>query len=342
MADDKRNEFAQKALITGGAGFIGSHLAEALLERGDQVTIIDDLSTGRFENIAHLVGNPRFRFAIDSIANEMVLDRLASECNVIYHLAAAVGVMLIVDHPVRTIETNINGTEAVLKAALRYKAKVLIASSSEVYGKGNRVPFREDDDVVLGPTNRSRWAYAASKMIDEFLALAYNREKGLPVIILRLFNTVGPRQTGEYGMVIPRFIRQALNNETLTVFGDGKQTRCFLHVGDAVEAILALANCSQAIGQVFNVGSTEEVTISELARLVLEEVHRRKNCGKISTYDSKIQYIPYEEAYAVGFEDMHRRVPDISKIRLYTGWQPKRKLKETLREMIGGNTLASA
>ena len=212
-----------RALITGGAGFIGSHLAETLLARGHQVTVIDDLSTGRFENIGHLVAHPRFRFAIDSITNPLVMDRLASECDVIFHLAAAVGVMLIVDKPVHTIETNVMGTEAVLKAALRYRAKVLIASTSEVYGKGNQSPFNEDDDIVLGPTSRSRWAYAASKMVDEFLALAYHREKKLPVVIFRLFNTVGPRQTGQYGMVIPRFVGQALQGEAITVYGDGGQ-----------------------------------------------------------------------------------------------------------------------
>ncbi|HEX7975893.1 MAG TPA: NAD-dependent epimerase/dehydratase family protein, partial [Anaerolineales bacterium] len=242
-----------RVLITGGAGFIGSHLAEAMLERGRGVTVIDDLSTGRFENIAHLVGHPDFRFAIDSITNEAVMDRLASECDVIFHLAAAVGVMLIVEQPVHTIETNVMGTEAVLRAALRYRAKVLIASTSEVYGKGNHLPFREDDDVVLGPTSRSRWSYAASKMVDEFLGLAYHREKGLPVVVFRLFNTVGPRQTGRYGMVIPRFVQQALRGDPLTVYGDGEQSRCFLHVHDAVEAILALADCSQAVGQVFNI-----------------------------------------------------------------------------------------
>src|SRR3990172_6657866 len=258
-----------RVLITGGAGFIGSHLAEKLISDGHHVTVIDDLSTGRFSNIEHLVSHPNFRFAIDTITNEMVLDRLASECEVIYHLAAAVGVMLIVEKPVHTIETNVMGTEAVLKAALRYRAKFLLASTSEVYGKGNRVPFREDDDVVLGPTSRSRWSYAASKMLNEFLALAYYREKGLPVVIFRLFNTVGPRQTGQYGMVVPRFIRQALAGESLSVYGNGEQSRCFLHVHDAVEAIASLSECSEAVGGVFNIGSTEEVTIRNLARKVL-------------------------------------------------------------------------
>jgi UDP-glucose 4-epimerase len=330
MMSNPKNSSERNILITGGAGFIGSHLAEALLKRGDRVTIIDDLSTGRFENIAHLTGHPNFHFAIDTITNEMVLDRLASECSLIFHLAAAVGVMLIVDHPVRTIETNIIGMEAVLKAALRYKAKVLVASSSEVYGKGNQIPFREDDDVVLGPTSRSRWAYAASKMIDEFLALAYAREKGLPVVIFRLFNTVGARQTGQYGMVIPRLIQQALKGEALTVYGDGQQTRCFLHVSDAVAAITTLAECEEAVGQVFNVGSTEEVSISELARAVLRVTRRLKPAIK----GADIQYVSYENAYAVGFEDMRRRVPDIGKIKDTTGWQPEKNLQQILRDML--------
>jgi UDP-glucose 4-epimerase len=293
------------------------------------VTVIDDLSTGRFENVAALRDNPNFRFVIDSITNEMVLDRLASECDVIFHLAAAVGVMLIVEQPVHTIETNVMGTEAVLRAALRYRAKVLIASTSEVYGKGNHVPFREDDDVVLGPTCRSRWSYAASKMVDEFLALAYYREKALPVVIFRLFNTVGPRQTGRYGMVIPRLAQQALRGESLTVYGDGQQSRCFLHVQDAVEAILALAHRREAIGEVFNIGSTEEVTIEMLAQRIRAQVISAG--GRAS---SEITYLPYEQAYAVGFEDMRKRVPDIGKIQAVTGWQPVRTLDETLADVI--------
>ncbi|MCI0521465.1 MAG: GDP-mannose 4,6-dehydratase [Chloroflexi bacterium] len=319
-----------RALITGGAGFIGSHLARALLERGHEVTVIDDLSTGKFENIAALRENPRFHFVIDSITNEMVLDRLASESDVIFHLAAAVGVMLIVEQPVHTIETNVMGTEAVLRAALRYRAKVLIASTSEVYGKGNHVPFREEDDVVLGPTRRSRWSYAASKMVDEFLALAYHHERGLPVVIFRLFNTVGPRQTGRYGMVIPRLAQQALRGENLTVYGDGQQSRCFLHVKDAVEAILALADHPSALGEVFNIGSTEEVTIEALARRILVLA---ASAGKAQA-GSEIVHVPYEQAYAVGFEDMRKRVPDISKIHAATGWQPARSLDETLADVI--------
>jgi UDP-glucose 4-epimerase len=329
-----------RVLITGGAGFIGSHLAEGLLRSGHDVTVIDDLSTGRFENIAHLVvrerrdGQSSFKFAIDSIANEVVVDRLASECDLIFHLAAAVGVQLIVENPVRTIETNVMGTEAVLRAALRYRAKVLIASTSEVYGKGNSVPFREDDDVVLGPTCRSRWAYAASKMVDEFLGLAYHREKGLPVVVFRLFNTVGPRQTGRYGMVIPRFVEQATQGKPLSVYGDGQQSRCFLHVRDAVDALMALMQNPAAVGQVFNVGSTEEVTILELARKVLAMASGQQ--GAQRRRREPILFVPYEQAYAAGFEDMQRRLPDISKIRQTTGWRPKLSLDETLEDITHG------
>jgi UDP-glucose 4-epimerase len=311
-------------LITGGAGFIGSHLADALIEKGHSVTVIDNLSTGRFENIQHLVGHPHFRFAIDTITNQVVMDRLASECDVIFHLAAAVGVQLIVEQPVHTIETNVMGTEAVLKAALRYRAKVLIASTSEVYGKGNGIPFQEEDDVVLGPTCRSRWAYAASKMVDEFLALAYRREKGLPVVIFRLFNTVGPRQTGRYGMVIPRFARQALNGEPITVYGDGDQSRCFCDVRDVVRALIALSERENAPGRVYNLGSTEEITINQLAERVKE----------ITSSDSAIVHIPYDDAYAPGFEDMRRRVPDVSRIQDLIDWHPEISLDEILASVI--------
>jgi len=241
--------------------------------------------------------------------------------------------MLIVEHPVHTIETNVMGTEAVLKAAFRYRAKVLIASTSEVYGKGNQVPFREDDDVVLGPTLRSRWAYAASKMVDEFLALAYHREKGLPVVVFRLFNTVGPRQTGRYGMVIPRFVQQGLRGKPLSVFGDGQQSRCFMHVRDAVEAIISLAECPEAVGEVFNIGSTEEVTIEHLANRVLQTCHQMKG-QETDAPASGIEFIPYDQAYAVGFEDMVRRIPDISKLNRFTGWTPRRNLDEILKAVV--------
>ncbi len=308
-------------LITGGAGFIGSHLAEGFLHQGKTVTIIDNLSTGRFENIEPLIDHPLFHFAIDNITNETVLDRLASQADTIIHLAAAVGVQLIVEHPVHTIETNVQGTEGVLKAALRYRAKVLIASTSEVYGKGSRLPFAEEDDVLLGPTSKSRWAYAASKMVDEFLGLAYHREYGLPVVVFRLFNTVGPRQTGRYGMVIPRFVSQALRGEPLTVFGDGSQQRCFCDVRDVVQALLQLAQHPQAIGQVFNIGSTEEVSIKELAERVIN----------ITGSASTTTLIPYDQAYAPGFEDMARRQPDISRVKALLGWQPTIGLDETLK-----------
>lgn len=313
-----------KCLITGGAGFIGSHLAETLLGQGHTVTIIDNLSTGRFENIQHLVDDPRFHFAIDTITNEVVLDRLASQCDIIFHLAAAVGVKLIVENPVHTIKTNVNGTEAVLEAALRYRAKVLIASTSEVYGKGNKIPFAEGDDVLLGPTIHSRWAYAASKMMDEFLALAYHREKGLPVVIFRLFNTIGPRQTGRYGMVVPRFVKQALSGEPITVYGDGQQCRSFTWVGDAVRAIVQLSQETGAVGQVFNVGHGKEIAIYELAELI----------KKLTASASEIQLIPYEEAYAKGFEDMQRRVPDISKLQAQIDYKPTLDLPQILENVI--------
>jgi UDP-glucose 4-epimerase len=333
-----------RALITGGAGFIGSHLAEALLDLGHHVTIIDDLSTGSLDNIRHLTDHSNFSFAIDSIKNEIVLDRLASGCDVIFHLAAAVGVQLIVENPVHTIETNVGGTEAVLKVALRYRTKVLLASTSEVYGKGNSIPFSEDDDVVIGPTSRSRWAYAASKMVDEFLALAYNHEKGLPVIVFRLFNTVGPRQTGRYGMVIPRFVSQALRGEPLTVYGDGQQARCFLHVKDAVAAIIQLADCPAAIGKVFNIGSKEEITILNLANRVIELVNKSGAGIPLGMPPrDRIAMVPYDKAYAPGFEDMQRRMPDLSRILYCTGWQPKCNLETVLLDVIktSGNTLSA-
>jgi UDP-glucose 4-epimerase len=319
-----------RVLITGGAGFIGSHLAEALLAAGHRVTIMDDLSTGRFENIAHLVGQPAFHFAIDSITNDMVLDRLTSECDMVFHLAAAVGVELIVRQPVHTIQTNVMGTEAVLRTAARYRARVLIASTSEVYGKGSRVPFSEEDDVLLGPTKKNRWAYAASKMVDEFLGLAYYHEKNLPVTIMRFFNTVGPRQTGRYGMVVPRLVGQTLDRQPLTVYGDGQQSRCFCDVADVVRAALALAERSDTVGEVFNVGGTEEITILNLARLILQVLTPQ---SPPTADDPRIRFVPYADAYAPGFEDMRRRVPDTSKLYALTGWTPAVPLAETIQRV---------
>jgi len=312
-----------RALITGGAGFIGSHLAEHLLALGHDVAVIDDLSTGRIENVDHLRKNPRFHFAIDTISNEIVMDRLASECDIIYHLAAAVGVEMIVHSPVHTIETNIMGTAAVFRVANRYRRKVILTSTSEIYGKSDKVPFAEDDDRLLGPTTRSRWSYSTSKAVDEFLALAYWKERGLPVVIVRLFNTIGPRQTGRYGMVVPRFVAQALANEPLTVYGDGAQTRCFADVRDVVRGIQGLAECPEAEGQVFNLGSSHEISISDLAHLVIS----------VTGSSSEIVYIPYDQAYETGFEDMQRRVPDTSRVRSLIGWVSEIPLEDTLRRV---------
>lgn len=313
-----------KALITGGAGFIGSYLAEALLRSGHRVHIMDDLSTGSMENITHLKAHKDFRYTIESIMNWSLLCELVDECDVIYHLAAAVGVRLIVESPVHTIETNIRGTEKVLDAANKKGKKVIIASTSEVYGKNAHAPFKEEDDMVLGATTRSRWSYACSKAIDEFLGLAYWKEKRLPVMIVRLFNTVGPRQTGRYGMVIPRFVEQAVAGQPLTVYGDGTQTRSFCYVEDVVRGILDLSVHPNAAGEVFNIGSSGEITIKGLAERVIE----------LSDSPSKIVFIPYEEAYAEGFEDMQRRVPDIQKIKRWTGFEPGTPLDEILRRVI--------
>ena len=307
-------------LVTGGAGFIGGHLVGRLLDAGHRVWVIDDLSTGRLANIEPYLGHERFRFAQDSITNLTVLDRLGSESDIIVHLAAAVGVQLIVDRPVHTIETNVMGTELVLQVARRYRAKVLLASSSEVYGKGVNPAFAESDDLLLGPTSKNRWAYAASKMVDEFLGLAYNHESGLPVVVMRFFNTVGPGQSGQYGMVMPRFVEQAARGEPLTVYGDGTQSRCFCDVRDVVEAIVALASHPEAPGQVFNIGGREEISISDLARRIIARVGSA----------SEIAYIPYEKAYGKGFEDLQRRVPDTSKIHRLLGWQPKLTLDQTI------------
>lgn len=313
-----------RALITGGAGFIGSHLAEHLLSLNYEVTIIDNLSTGRFENIAHLQDHPDFRYAIEDIRNVTVMDRLVSECDVIYHLAAAVGVFSIVSHPIDTIEVNVDGTQRVLQAARRYRRKVLVASTSEVYGKGVKVPFSEDDDRVLGATTKSRWSYAASKALDEFLGLAYHNEVGLPVVPFRLFNTVGPRQMGHYGMVLPRFVQWALNNETLQVFGDGLQSRCFCNVKDVVDAIQRLSVSKDAVGEVFNIGNHEEITILDLAKRVIERTGS----------SSSIEMVPYEKAYRPGFEDMRRRVPDTAKIKRFVGWEPSTDLNHTIDQIV--------
>jgi UDP-glucose 4-epimerase len=313
-----------RVLITGGAGFIGSHLSDAYLERGDEVYVIDDLSTGSIENIQHLKNNPRFHYTIESVHNQPVVAELVDQCDVIFHLAAAVGVKLIVESPVRTIETNVRGTEVVLSLANKKKKKVLVASTSEVYGLSTEVPFREDGNLVMGATTKGRWSYACSKAIDEFLALAYWREKKLPTIVVRLFNTVGPRQTGQYGMVIPSFVKQALAGRTITVYGDGKQTRCFGYVGDVVGALVKLMDQPSAVGQVFNIGSNEEVSILELARRVKE----------LTNSSSEISFVPYDEAYEEGFEDMPRRVPDISKINALVGFNPEMKLDGILQSVI--------
>src|SRR3954465_5838305 len=313
-----------RVLITGGAGFVGSHLSEALLERGDEVTVIDNLSTGSIENIRHLKTHPRFRYTIDTVTNEPLLAELIDGNDVVVHLAAAVGVKLIVEAPVHTIETNVHGTEVVLKHANKKKKLVLIASTSEVYGKSADVPFREDADLVLGPTVKHRWAYACSKMIHESLALAYWKERKLPVIVVRLFNTVGPRQTGQYGMVIPNFVRQALAGQPITVFGDGTQSRSFTYVGDVVKAMVALIDEPAAVGQVFNIGNGHEITIRQLADKVKQ----------MTGSSSEIVTVPYERAYEAGFEDMPRRVPDIGRIQALVGYRPTVDLDETLTRVI--------
>jgi len=312
-----------KVLITGGAGFIGSHLTDALLQQGHNVTIIDDLSTGNLENIAHVQALPNFHFAIETIMNETVMDRLVSECDVIYHLASAVGVELIVHRPVEVIERCVMGTEVVLKTANRYKKKVLLTSTSEIYGKNEKVPFKEDDDRLLGPTTKSRWSYSCSKAIDEFLALAYHKDKNLPVVIVRLFNTVGPRQTGQYGMVVPRFVQQAMANKPLTVYGDGTQQRCFGYVGDVVGAMIKLMAHASAVGEVFNIGSQQEVSINALAQKVI----------KLTGSRSEIKNISYGDAYEEGFEDMARRIPDLTRIGQLIGYKPEVGLDEIIRRI---------
>ena len=310
--------------ITGGCGFIGSHLAERLLERGDRVQVLDDLSTGSMENIAHLVGRPGFSYRIGSALDAPLVSELVDGADVTVHLAAAVGVRLIVERPVHTIETNVRATEVVLAAAAKKRKLVVVASTSEVYGKSTSIPFREDQDLQLGPTSHSRWAYACSKALDEWLALAYWRERGVPVIITRFFNTVGPRQTGQYGMVVPSFAAQAVRGDPITVYGSGDQARCFGHVRDAVEALLRLMATPSAVGEVFNVGATEEVSIRQLAERV------RAAAGS----QSEIVLVPYSEAYAAGFEDMMRRVPDVSKLERATGFRPQTSLEVIVRDVV--------
>jgi UDP-glucose 4-epimerase len=314
----------RKILITGGAGFIGSHLAEALLERGDAVQVIDDLSTGSMRNIANLKNQPRFSYVLDTVMNRPLMLELVDEADVIFHLAAAVGVRLIVEQPVQTIETNIKATELVLELCARKQKPVLLASTSEVYGKLDQPVFSEEGDLVLGPTSRARWCYAASKIIDEFVAKAYFKERGLPTVIVRLFNTIGPRQVGQYGMVVPRFVHQALLGEPITVYGDGTQRRSFTWVGDVVGAIAALIQHPQAYGEVLNIGHTDEIAIYELAALVKEMAGSR----------SEIRFVPYEEAYEAGFEDMPRRLPDISKLQRLIGYRPRLDLPEMLTRII--------
>ncbi len=311
-------------LITGGAGFIGSHLSERLLADGHHVTVLDDLCTGSMHNIEHFKAEPRFEYVVDTIFNRPLLAELIDECDSIVHLAASVGVRLIVESPVRTIETNVKGTEGVLEFASKKQKRVLIASTSEVYGKASKIPFSETDDLVMGPTSKGRWSYACSKAIDEFLALAYRKERKLPVVIVRLFNTVGPRQTGRYGMVLPTFVRQALAGLPLTVYGDGAQSRCFCHVEDAVEALARLTLHRGAIGEIFNVGSESEITILRLAELV----------RSVARSASPIRFIPYDQAYEEGFEDMPRRVPDIRKIKKLVAFRPVRSIEDIVASVI--------
>ena len=311
-------------LITGGAGFIGSHLADALLVRGDSVSVLDNLSTGSAENIRGFLGHPRFNFTQAAIDDSSALEGLARGADAIVHLAAAVGVHLILEQPTQTIETNVLGTHALLAAARRHGCQTLIASTSEVYGKSEALPFSEDDDLILGPPDRTRWVYAATKLLDEFLALAAHQEFGLPLTVMRLFNVVGPRQTGRFGMVLPRFVRQALQGQPLTVYGDGLQTRCFCHVADVVQAIVGLLGRTSASGQIYNIGSNHEVTIRELAELTVDR----------SDSTSPIHFLPYDQAYAEGFEDLRRRVPKISKIAGEIGWTPTHLLPEILDDMI--------
>ncbi len=313
-----------RALITGGAGFIGSHLAEELINNGSQVVILDNLSTGRLQNVAHFQENPNCELVIDTVLNESLVDKLAERCDVIFHLAAAVGVELIVKKPLESLSTNIKGSEVVLEMANRYHKKVLITSTSEIYGKNVNGPLKENDDRILGSPLKTRWSYSTAKAVDEMLAYVYWKEKNVPSVIVRLFNTVGPRQTGAYGMVMPRFITQALNGQMLTVYGTGTQTRCFVHVKDVIKALIKLTEEPKAVGEVFNIGSQEEISIAQLAKEII----------RITKSRSKIEYIPYEKAYEEGFEDMQRRVPDITKINKLIGFKPSYSLTEIIQDIV--------
>jgi len=313
-----------KILITGGSGFIGSHLVEKLLKRGHEVSVIDNLSTGKFSNIKPFLKNPRFSYTIDTILNRKVLKKLIEQNDQIYHMAAAVGVKYIIDNPLQSLKVNITGTDNVLEFANEYKRKLLIASTSEIYGKSDQIPFKEDADRFLGSTHISRWSYSSSKAIDEFLALAYYREKRLPIVIVRCFNTVGPRQTGQYGMVIPKFVKSALLNHPITIFGDGKQSRCFCDVDDVTDGMIILMDKKEAEGEIYNIGNDESISIEELAHMVKEMTNSK----------SKIEYIKYEDAYEEGFEDMRRRVPDLTKIKTLIDYQPKHDLKNILTRII--------
>lgn len=313
-----------RALVTGGAGFIGSHLVERLLHMGHEVAVVDNLSTGSLKNIRAIINDPGLRFVYDNVRNSETMHILTEQCDVVFHLAAAVGVQLIVDEPVHTIETNIHGTEVVLGIANKFRKKVLIASTSEVYGKSEAVPFREDDDSVLGSTRFSRWSYACSKAIDEFLGLAYYQQYGLPIVIVRLFNTVGPRQTGQYGMVMPRFVERALKQQPLQIYGTGQQSRCFCHVSDAVDGIIGLMNCPEASGRVYNIGSAEEITIEALADKIIEMTGSK----------SRKEFVPYERVYGKPFDDMMRRVPCLKRIEEMIGFEPKMSLEKTIQSVI--------
>jgi UDP-glucose 4-epimerase len=313
-----------KALITGGAGFIGAHLAEALLARGDKVAVLDNLSTGSMQNIRDLKKQRGFEYVIDDVMNRRLLAEMVDEADVVYHLAAAVGVKLVVESPVRTIEMNLEGTQVVLEAAAKKRKKVLLTSTSEVYGKSAKIPFSEEDDLLIGPSDKGRWSYACSKLMDEFLAIAFWKERKLPVVVVRLFNTVGPRQTGRYGMVIPNFVRQALTNKPITIYGNGKQQRAFGYVGDVVGALTALMDSDRTNGEVFNVGNEIEISIKDLARLI----------KKMTGSRSELVYVPYDKAYEAGFEDMPRRVPNLTKIRKCIGYRPRTQLPEILQRVI--------